>query len=398
VTIEERYPNRPGVHRVGPVWRWSLTARRNARDERWAAALDADVLGECWRQACEAIPALSRRTETPSGQTVSTPRMHVAEIGPPVRIMVQLRPGMLPSDVTDNARRLGAALGGRAARVVGERGGGWIVVEILHGADPLTRPVAMADLAPVLGGISLGRDESGATVGGAVQRWPHGLISGATGSGKSAGLRWLLVQLAGRDDVHVVGSDITGLLWRPWPPCRDRVSGSADVEAHVAMLERLVVQMNERLALMPEDADVIETHAGLPLVLCVIEEYPGLLQLADATDKDMAKRVRSAVSRLLAEARKVGIRVWIIAQRGDAKILGGFERSNLPLRITYSQEPEGVRMTHPGAPREAIEDHAVAPAGVALFSAPGSPMGRFRSPWCSFADYAAAVRGVSRHH
>lgn len=48
-------------------------------------------------------------------------------------------------------------------------------------------------------------------------------------------------------------------------------------------------------------------------------------------------------------------------------------------------------MLHPDVAAEIVADHAVAPDGVALLTAPGVPLVRLRSPMTSYGAYLAAV-------
>jgi hypothetical protein len=391
----ERVPRRPGVKRVTLRTRVAdvLGSRHSVRDAVWDRELHRERAADIetsWRLACEGISALSVRTNTPTGVTVGTPKVLISDIGPPVILAVQLRPGQVPEDITKNATRLAAAVGARTLRVTGSRGHGWCVVELVHGADPLLMPLTPADLPP-WGGVVLGRGEDGASVTGDVTTWPHWLLQGSTTAGKSSLLRWVLVQLAGREDVQLVGSDPSGSLWRPWPAHPRRVTGLADVRAHLRALENEVFEMDARLADLRPDADRVSTSAEVPLRVVVLEEFAGLLRAADVLDKDIGMRVRLAVGRLLAEGHKAGVRVLVLVQRADAKVVGGFDRSNLGMAISFRTDREGVLMVHPGASAEIVDAHVSAPPGVALLTAPGLPLTRFRAPWLTYPDYARMV-------
>ncbi len=85
------------------------------------------------------------------------------------------------------------------------------------------------------------------------------------------------------------------------------------------------------------------------------------------------------------------MRVLILVQRAEANVVGAFERSNCALRISFGVDsPESVRLLHPAAPDP--DDHVNAPPGVALLSAPGVPLVRFRAGLVG--DYAAYFRRV----
>jgi hypothetical protein len=82
-------------------------------------------------------------------------------------------------------------------------------------------------------------------------------------------------------------SDPTGLLVRPvartihseW-----HVSGTADVDAHVDLLQRLVDTMDQRIAHLPPRHDQVDITEGCPLIVAVSEEYAGLIRAAGVLD------------------------------------------------------------------------------------------------------------------
>jgi S-DNA-T family DNA segregation ATPase FtsK/SpoIIIE len=367
----------------------SIATWRNRRTDRQIDQAEVDRLTWAWRAAA-AGSGIGRTVPTVTGPTTSVPRLTSVTLGPPVVLMVQLLPGQLVADVRAASYRLAGALGAVALRIEA-RGLEYVRVELLA-VDPLA-DVLRLDLDGLRGtpAVVLGRDEGGMDVTADVAAWPHVLLSGATLAGKTTGLRWVLAQLAHRRDVRVIGSDPSNSLWRPWPADPDRVSGLADIAAHVAMLERATAELDRRLATLPAGRDRVQTSAELPLWLIVMEEYAGALRVADADSKDMGRRLRTAMSRLLAESAKAGMRVWVLAQRGDTAILGGFERSNMTARITWATDREGVKMAHPGAPADLVDAHATAPPGIALLSAPGVDLTRLRTPLFEFAEYGAAV-------
>lgn len=117
-----------------------------------------------------------------------------------------------------------------------------------------------------------------------------------------------------------------------------QVSGLADLDAHEALLQRLVDEMDARIADLPADRDVLGVSEDLRLLVVVLKELAGLLRALDAAkthDSDPGKRVRMLMGRLLAEGAKVGIRVIILVQRAEAGVVGAFERARCSLRISF---------------------------------------------------------------
>jgi hypothetical protein len=404
--LERCSPAAPGRSARGLVGRL-LYGRRSARDEAWARAVAREDLrdaAQVWRLLCEGLPGLHRRTSTVTGPTIGTPFVRHVSLtaqGAP-RLLVELRPGMVPADVEQQAVRIAAAYGGRTLRVSRDgRAGSLVWVEVISGPDPLAAsfgpdllgfPETGSGVVGASSGVVLGRAEDGSLVSGDVVDWPHVIMQGSTTSGKSAALRWVLAQIAHRVDVRVVGSDPSGSLWRPWPVSPSRVTGLGSVEAHAVMLEAAVAEMDRRLAGLPVVRDRVETGPGLPLWLIVLEEYPGLLRGADAAGKEVGRRVRAAVARLLAESHKAGMRVWLLAQRADATLIGGFERSNLGLRVSFRSDKDALKMLHALAD-EVVDAHVAAAPGVGLLSGHSAGFVRFRAPLLTYPAYVGVVSG-----
>ena len=367
-----------------------------ARQERAADEREADGLWWAWRQACEGA-GLCTQTDTASGPTVVTPRLVDIVLGPPTVLTVALLPGQLLSDVRRVALRLAPHLGAVALRIT-PLGQVHARIELLA-ADPLDGTVELVPVAPGL--VLLGRDETAREL---VQSWAddvaHTIVQGVTRSGKSVFTYGVLAQLAADPLVTLCGCDPTGLLWRPFAGTRHaawQVSGVADPAAHEELLLRLVEDMDARIADLPADRDTLEVTEANPLRVVVLEELAALYRVADAasTTKDpIGKRIRALVGRLLAEGAKAGYRVVIIVQRAEASIVGSFERAMCSLRISFrTDNAASVELLHPGAPREIADQHTTALPGIALLSAPGEELTRFRAPYLGgYPEYVAAVR------
>ncbi|WP_226359142.1 FtsK/SpoIIIE domain-containing protein [Pseudonocardia sp. ICBG601] len=158
-----------------------------------------------------------------------------------------------------------------------QRGDVFARIELVP-SDPFAAPVEDS-LALVQVPVLLGRDEQGRDL---VRDWAseaHMAIQGVTRSGKSRFVYGFLGQLASSPLVTVAGCDPTGLLWRPFAGSRHapwQVSGLADIDAHEALLTRLVVDMDARIAGLPAGRDTLAVSEAEPLRLVVFEELVGL--------------------------------------------------------------------------------------------------------------------------
>lgn len=212
--------------------------------------------------------------------------------------------------------------------------------------------------------LRIARQESGDDLAlDLVEASGHLALQGATRSGKSVTAYGLLGTLSDRDDAEVWGLDPTGVLLDPWDgrPGR-RAYGLADLDDHVGVVSAAVAEMDRRIAQLRErGVDKINPTSEMPALVFVLEEWPGEIKaLKDgdmplrATDR-REPRVRAGVSRLIAEGAKVGVRVVMIAQRFDASIVGGAERSNIVYRITHRVDNrDAVVMLHESATAEIV--------------------------------------------
>ncbi|MBJ7452925.1 MAG: hypothetical protein JHC71_12710, partial [Blastococcus sp.] len=250
------------------------------------------------------------------------------------------------------------------------------------------------------GSLLLGRDEQGCDVTASPRDLPHLVVQGQTRSGKSAWCYALLAQLAPRPEVLLAGVDPTGLLLRPFAGSRHaqlQAVGLADPARVVAVLEHLVAELDRRVATIDPRADQVATGPSCPVIVVVLEEWPGVLRVLDQLDpKGAARTARAAVSRLLAEGHKAGLRVVLVCQRADAAVIGGAERANLGGRLSFRVDnADAVRMLHPSAGPEVIAEHTAAPPGVALLELPDRPVARVRAPWIGgYGPYVDLVTGA----
>jgi S-DNA-T family DNA segregation ATPase FtsK/SpoIIIE len=316
-------------------------------------------------------------------------------LGPPMVLTVRLQPGMTVDDVRALAPKIAPHVGAYGLRVEPRGSGDWAVVTLLTG-DPLADEVHLTYRLD--GRVMLGRLDTGADLAVDLRREAHMIVQGGTRSGKSGFTYSLLAQAARQPDVRIAGCDPTGLLWRPFAGSahsRWQVSGLRSVDAHEALLTRLVDEMDQRITDLPEHRDTVS--ADVPLVLVVLEELAGLYRAADAGSKDQGKRIRALIGRLLAEGAKAGYRLLLIIQRAEAALIGGFERANCSTRLSFRTDNRaGVELLHPGAPADLADAHTTSAPGVALVSTPGLGLARIRAPWIGgYSAYSHAVKAAA---
>lgn len=330
------------------------------------------------------------------------PEVTSVMLGPAPRMFFQPLPGQVLADFEEVASRLAKALGMARVRLTEHKS---LIRMDLVKVDPLLTTVELpAPVRSVRQPITLGLAESGELVRVALADIAHLIFQGATRSGKSRMTYGLLAQLAGCRDLMLVGSDITGILLRPFAETRHAdgiVLGGTDLERHVTAFEDLVELMHQRHTRIPKHLDVLPITDQDPLILGVIEEYGVLVDVLGAHDTQhktkLQARFRAAVRSILAGGAKVGFRILLITQRADATGpagIGSFERGQASVRLTFRVDThEAVKLLHPAAPKAVAEDHAFSPAGIALLSGPELPLARLRSP--SIGDYGVYADAVA---
>lgn len=393
ITWSREVSGRAGASR-SPLRRWLARRERDVRDEQRAH----DLVEAFIATACNV--GLARDTQSCAGipGTVTPTVVHVV-IGETFdRLIVETMPGQLVEDYQAVASKLARGMGGARA-YIRQRSTKYVSIDV-YAMDPLSEQIQPQGSGSeiVLGSLENGRHMTYDLSGDA-----HMIVQGQTRSGKSRFLYGLLCQFVERPDVLVGGVDPTGLLLRPFANTRHedlQALGSHNIEAHRDVLKHLVQIMDDRIAKIPDDDDRFPCNTTDPYIVVVLEELPGLLRLAADVDGKkngpLANEIKSHFGRLLAESAKAGFRLVIISQRADADIIGGFERDQAPITVSFSvRSASAVTMLHPACPPDLAKEHLSALPSFALVSAPGLPVARMRAP--EMGSYTAFRDGIARH-
>ena len=251
-------------------------------------------------------------------------------------------------------------------------------------------------------GVILGRSVSGQDLVLDPFAAAHTLLTGRTRSGKSVQLYSMLAQLkdlpvkvCGIDPSGIVfnalGDDLGGADWR--------VLTLRDPARAKQVMGEIVEEMDKRIALLlSERLDKFSRFtSNFPLIVVLLEEYPGTLSALASLDQASGAKVadraetalRSAVQRLALEGAKVGVRLWLVAQRADTALLTGVLRSQLTQRLTFSTDADGLRMLHEGITPEEIEQVQTFLPGQALAEFTGSlPRTMYRADLIEYSELA----------
>ena len=189
----------------------------------------------------------------------------------------------------------------------------------------------------------LGKDISGSAVWTDLQKMPHALIAGTTGSGKSGSLNAILSSIllhASPNEVRMVLVDPKRVELNHYekiPHLLTPVVTSPRLAANV--LNNLIAEMESRYGVMEQararnlaELNRVrerEGEAPLPHILCVIDELADLMMVAPA-------EVEDAVIRLAQKSRAVGIHLLLATQRPSTDIITGTIKVNIPARIAFA--------------------------------------------------------------
>ena len=192
--------------------------------------------------------------------------------------------------------------------------------------------------------FALGRDIGGRNVIGNIEKLPHVLIAGTTGSGKSVCTNSLIVSLLYKstpDEVRFIMVDPKMVELAPYngiphlliPVVTDPKKAAGALQwAVFEMMKRYktfsecgVKKLEEfnRLARTREDMET------LPAVVVVIDELADLMLVA-------AKEVEESICRVAQMGRAAGVHLVIATQRPSADVITGLMKANIPSRIAFA--------------------------------------------------------------
>ncbi len=192
---------------------------------------------------------------------------------------------------------------------------------------------------------ALGLDLAGRPATVDLRKMPHGLIAGATGSGKSVCINSILTSLlykASPDELRLLLIDPKMVELAPYNRIPHLVSPViTDVKAANAALKWAVEEMERRYELFAHAGvrDITrfnrkadehrEFSRKLPYLLIVIDELADLMMVAPA-------EVEESVCRIAQKARACGIHLIIATQRPSVDVITGLIKANIPARIAFS--------------------------------------------------------------
>lgn len=191
--------------------------------------------------------------------------------------------------------------------------------------------------------IALGRDISGSAIVGNLQKMPHLLVAGATGSGKSVCINGFIASIL----VNAKPHEVKLLMIDPKMVELSGYNGIPHLLAPVVTdprkaafaLKRVIDEMESRYKLFADrGARDIERFnqmlrsdglEPLPYIVVIVDELADLMMVAPGDVED-------AICRIAQMARAAGIHLIVATQRPSVDVITGVIKANIPSRIAFA--------------------------------------------------------------
>lgn len=197
--------------------------------------------------------------------------------------------------------------------------------------------------------VGLGRDISGDAKLTKLNKMPHLLVAGSTGSGKSVCINGIIISILMRakpNEVKMMMIDpkmvelniYNGIPHLLAPVVTDARKASQALKKVVSEMERRydlfshtgtrnIEGYNKHVDKFNEEN--VEKHPRLPFIVVIVDELADLMLVA-------AGDVEDSIMRLAQMARAAGIHLIIATQRPSVDVLTGVIKANIPSRIAFA--------------------------------------------------------------
>ena len=197
--------------------------------------------------------------------------------------------------------------------------------------------------------VTLGRNIMGRPIYTEINKTPHLLVAGSTGSGKSVCINSIIVSMLMRakpDEVKLVLVDpkkVELSMYNGVPHLLTPVVTDPR-KANIA-LKKIVTEMENRYEMFSESGTknisgynaYVDKHneensnklRKLPYIVVIIDELADLMLVA-------AKEVEDSIMRITQMARAAGIHLIVATQRPSTDVITGVVKANIPSRISFA--------------------------------------------------------------
>lgn len=194
--------------------------------------------------------------------------------------------------------------------------------------------------------FALGKDIDGECYVGDITEFPHALVAGGTGAGKSVCLNCLLVSLLYKyspEDLRLILVDPKEVEFFKYEGLPHLLVPEilSDNNKIINALKWAIDEMERRYSEIKvyKQSNIEEYNAlcknnkdmqKMPYILIIIDEA------ADIMLSPSAKEFEALVKRLTAKARAAGIHIIVATQRPSVDVITGTIKANLPTRIAFA--------------------------------------------------------------
>ena len=199
--------------------------------------------------------------------------------------------------------------------------------------------------------VTLGKDIMGKPIFCEINKTPHLLVAGSTGSGKSVCINSMLISILMRtkpEEVQLVLVDpkkVELSMYNGVPHLKTPVV--TDPKKANIVLKKIVAEMEHRYDLFEqsgtkniagynaylEKKNKMKDDEGqikkLPYIVVIIDELADLMLVA-------AKEVEESIMRITQMARAAGIHLIVATQRPSTDVITGVVKANIPSRISFA--------------------------------------------------------------
>ncbi|QSO45397.1 DNA translocase FtsK [Alicyclobacillus mengziensis] len=191
--------------------------------------------------------------------------------------------------------------------------------------------------------LALGRDISGQPIVGNLQKMPHLLVAGATGSGKSVAINGMIASILLKAKPHEVKlmmidpkmvelSGYNGIPHLLTPVVTDPRKAAFALKRVIEEMESRYQSFADRGARDIERYNELIQREGadpLPYIVVIVDELADLMMVAPG-------EVEDAICRIAQMARAAGIHLIVATQRPSVDVITGVIKANIPSRIAFS--------------------------------------------------------------
>lgn len=226
-------------------------------------------------------------------------------------------------------------------------------------ANDTTSPVSLREILETVPSnkvnskllVALGKNIMGNSIYCEIDKTPHLLVAGATGSGKSVCINCMIASILMRtkpDEVKLMMVDpkkvelsmYNGIPHLMMPVVTDPKKASVALQKIVSEMEsrydlfseknvKNIATYNEWVekqnAHLPEDAKIKK----MPYIVVIVDELADLMLVA-------SKEVEDSIMRITQMARAAGIHLIIATQRPSTDVITGVVKANIPSRISFA--------------------------------------------------------------